>query len=51
MKIYVVANLDQDWGIEIYSLHLTKEGAEAKLSKVDKHNRPYTEIYEHQVEK
>jgi len=49
MKVYVVANLDQDWGIEIYNIHKSKVQADISLDIIKKKDS-YAEIYEHDLE-
>lgn len=51
MKVYIVANLDQDWGIEIFAVHKTRLQAEiTKEHLPDKIDRDYSEIIEMEVE-
>ena len=51
MKIFIVANLDKDWGIDIFAAHKTKLQAEiTKDNLPDKIDRDYSKVYELEVQ-
>lgn len=51
MKVYVVANLDQDWGTEIYGVHKSKVQAEITKDNVtDDFGKEYIRIHEFELE-